>query len=397
MHMIRKSISLIWCALSRLLSTSAIAQDRITATLLSTQANGEWTLELNLENPNESRYTALQLDITLPAGFTIATNSAAPSTRLPDHSLAVSAVGSTYRVVAYSLTNAAIVGNSGSIASMKLLADATVETGTYSGTLSNIMVSNRAGEEVEMRDYAFSWNYEKVISSYTITYWVDGKEFTTQEYKEGESIIPTDAPEKEGHTFAGWQGLPECMPGEDINVEAIYTVNSYLLTFLIDGTVVKQDSVAYGAIIVAPEVEEREGHTFTGWTAIPETMPAADVEVTGAYAVNTYKITYILDGEVYAEDSVAYGAVIVPIQVEEDETFTFSGWSNLPEVMPASDIIVTGTTTPTAIHALNATDESADVYTLSGKLVARKVATAWIKTTLPKGVYIINGQKVVVK
>ena len=397
MHMIRKSISLIWCALSLLLSTSAIAQDRITATLLSTQANGEWTLELNLENPNESRYTALQLDITLPAGFTIATNSAAPSTRLPDHSLAVSAVGSSYRVVAYSLTNATIVGNSGSIASMTLLADATVETGTYSGTLSNIMVSNRAGEEVEMRDYAFSWNYEKVISSYTITYWVDGKEFTTQEYKEGESIIPTDAPEKEGHTFAGWQDLPECMPGEDINVEAIYTVNSYLLTFLIDGTIVKQDSVAYGTIIAAPEAEEREGHTFTGWTALPETMPAADVEVTGAYAVNTYKITYILDGEVYAEDSVAYGAVIVPIQVEEDETFTFSGWSNLPEVMPASDIIVTGTTTPTAIHALNATDESADVYTLSGKLVARKVATAWIKTTLPKGVYIINGQKVVVK
>ena len=458
MHMIRKSISLIWCALSLLLSTSAIAQDRITASLLPTQANGEWTLELNLENPNESRYTALQLDITLPAGFTIATNSAAPSTRLPDHSLAVSAVGSSYRVVAYSLTNAAIVGNSGSIASMTLLADATVETGTYSGALSNIMVSNRAGEEVEMRDYAFSWNYEKVSSSYTITYWVDGKEFTTQEYKEGESIIPTDAPEKEGHTFAGWQDLPECMPGEDINVEAIYTVNSYLLTFRIDsivvkqdsvaygtiiaapeveereghtftgwtalpetmpaadvevtgayavnsylltfridGTVVKQDSVAYGAIIVAPEVEEREGHTFTGWTAFPETMPAADVEVTGAYAVNTYKITYILDGEVYAEDSVTYGAVIVPLQVEEDETFTFSGWSNLPEVMPASDIIVTGTTTPTAIHALHATDESADVYTLSGKLVARKVATAWIKTALPKGVYIINGQKVVVK
>ena len=397
MHMIRKSISLIWCALSLLLSTSAIAQDRITASLLPTQANGEWTLELNLENPNESRYTALQLDITLPAGFTIATNSAAPSTRLPDHSLAVSAVGSTYRVVAYSLTNAAIVGNSGSIASMTLLADATVETGTYSGTLSNIMVSNRAGEEVEMRDYAFSWNYEKVSSSYTITYWVDGKEFTTQEYKEGESIIPTDAPEKEGHTFAGWQDLPECMPGEDINVEAIYTVNSYLLTFRIDGIVVKQDSVAYGTIIAAPEVEEREGHTFTGWTALPETMPAADVEVTGAYAVNTYKITYILDGEVYAEDSVTYGAVIVPLQVEEDETFTFSGWSNLPEVMPASDIIVTGTTTPTAIHALHATDESTDVYTLSGKLVARKVATAWIKTALPKGVYIINGQKVVVK
>jgi hypothetical protein len=126
-------------------------------------------------------------------------------------------------------------------------------------------------------------------------------------------------------------------------------------------------------------------------------MPATDVEVTATYTVNTYKITYILDGEVYAEDSVAYGAVIIPVQIEEDETFTFSGWSNLPEVMPAHDVIVTGTTTLTAITALHTTETRIDVYTLSGKLVARKVSPAWIKTGLTKGVYIINGKKVMIQ
>ena len=393
-----KGLSFIWCALALLFSTPAIAQDRITATLLPTQVNGEWTLELNLENPNESRYTALQLDINLPVGFSIADNTATTSTRLPDHSLVVSnTTGNTYRVAAYSLTNTAFEGNSGCIASMTLRAHESAEEGAYYASLNNIIVSTRAGEEVDFNDYSFSWTYEKISSFYTITYWVDGEVFATQNYQEGASISLSDTPEKVGHTFVGWKDLPESMPGEDINVEALFTVNSYVLTFIVDGVVVKQESVAYGTAITAPEVEDKEGHTFSGWSAYPETMPATDVEVTATYTVNTYKITYILDGEVYAEDSVAYGAVITPVQIEEDETFTFSGWSNLPEVMPAHDIVVTGTTTLTALSALHATETRIDVYTLSGKLVARKVSPAWIKTGLTKGVYIINGKKVMIQ
>ena len=454
-----KGLSFIWCALVLLFSTPAIAQDRITATLLPTQVNGEWTLELNLENPNESRYTALQLDINLPVGFSIADNTATTSTRLPDHSLVVSnTTGNTYRVAAYSLTNTAIVGNSGCIASMTLRAHESAEEGAYYASLNNIIVSTRAGEEVDFNDYSFSWTYEKISSFYTITYWVDGEVFATQSYQEGASISLSDTPEKVGHTFVGWKDLPESMPGENINVEALFTVNSYLLTFIVDGAVVKQESVAYGTAITAPEAEDKEGHTFSGWSAYPETMPATDVEVTATYTVNsyvltfivdgvvvkqesvaygtaittpeaedkeghtfsgwsaypetmpatdvevtatytvnTYKITYILDGEVYAEDSVAYGAVIIPVQIEEDETFTFSGWSNLPEVMPAHDVIVTGTTTLTALTALHATETRIDVYTLNGKLVARKVSPAWIKTGLTKGVYIINGKKVMIQ
>ena len=67
----RKGISLIWCALALLFSAPVIAQDKVTATILPTEVGDEWTLELNLENPDESRYTAFQLDINLPEGFSI--------------------------------------------------------------------------------------------------------------------------------------------------------------------------------------------------------------------------------------------------------------------------------------------------------------------------------------
>ncbi|MEE0804724.1 MAG: hypothetical protein U0L77_04790, partial [Prevotellamassilia sp.] len=90
----------------------------------------------------------------------------------------------------------------------------------------------------------------------------------------------------------------------------------------------------------------------------------------------------------------AYGATIVPLVIEEDETFTFSGWSNLPETMPAHDVIAEGTTTLTTIDALTAQGDAMDVFTLSGTLIARKATAAWIKTQLKSGIYIINGKKV---
>lgn len=390
-----KGLSLVWSALTFLFSLSASAEDVITATVCPTETVGEWTLEINLENPEEARYTAFQLNLNLPQGFYIAEHSAATSSRLPDHSIVVGKASDTsYLVAVYSLTNAAIEGNSGCVARLTMHADTATEGGEYTASLSNIIISTRAGAETDIFDYTFAWSYEKLAPTYTITYWVDDEVYAVTEHKAGEAPTPPTAPEKEGHTFLGWENLPQTMPEENLNVEALYEVNKYLLTFKLDGEVVQQDSVAYGSPITAPDAEEKEGHTFSGWSKHPEFMPAEDVTVSGTYTVNTYKLTYILNGEVYAEDSVAYGATIVPLVIEEDETFTFSGWSNLPETMPAHDVIAEGTTTLTTIDALTAQGDAMDVVTLSGTLIARKATAAWIKTQLKSGIYIINGKKV---
>ena len=74
-------------------------------------------------------------------------------------------------------------------------------------------------------------------------------------------------------------------------------------------------------------------------------MPANDVTVTGTFSVNKYKLTYTVDGEVYKSYDVAYGATITPEPAPTKEGFTFSGWSDIPETMPAYDVTITGTFT----------------------------------------------------
>lgn len=56
----------------------------------------------------------------------------------------------------------------------------------------------------------------------------------------------------------------------------------------------------------------------------------------------TYKLTYMVDGKEYKSMDVELAEVITPEAEPTKEGFIFSGWSNLPTVMPAHDVIVIG-------------------------------------------------------
>ena len=58
----------------------------------------------------------------------------------------------------------------------------------------------------------------------------------------------------------------------------------YAITFLIDGEVVATDTLTRGSTITLPEAPAKEGYTFSGWGEVPETMPAEDVAIEGVFA-----------------------------------------------------------------------------------------------------------------
>ena len=181
------------------------------------------------------------------------------------------------------------------------------------------------------------------INSYTVTFMVDGEVYETVTIEYGATIEPIEAPTKEGHTFSGWSEIPETMPANDVIIEGTFSVNSYTLTYKVDGAVYKTETVAYGATIEPIEAPTKEGHTFSGWSEIPETMPANDVVIEGSFSINSYTITYKVDGEVYETMTVEYGSTIEPIAEPTKEGHTFSGWSEIPETMPANDVVIEGT------------------------------------------------------
>ena len=61
------------------------------------------------------------------------------------------------------------------------------------------------------------------VQCYTMTYMVDGTKYKEYTYQEGETIIPELSPTKEGFTFSGWSEIPETMPAHDVTVTGSFT------------------------------------------------------------------------------------------------------------------------------------------------------------------------------
>lgn len=226
--------------------------------------------------------------------------------------------------------------------------------------------------------------------AYKLTYMVDGEVYKTISYDYGATITPEPAPVKDGYTFSGWSEIPATMPAHDVTVTGSFTINKYKLTYTVDGEEYKSFEIEYGASITPEPTPTKEGYTFSGWSDIPETMPAHDVTVTGSFTVNQYTITYIINDEVYTTQTVDYGSTIIPPAAPEREGYDFA-WADYPETMPAYDITIYGTYT-TGIEAIMAGEANCQIFSLDGKPL----------NELQKGVNIVrmgNGQvrKVVVK
>lgn len=57
---------------------------------------------------------------------------------------------------------------------------------------------------------------------------------------------------------------------------------------------------------------------------------------------NIYKLTYMIDGAAYKTYEKEEGEIITPEPTPAKEGYTFSGWSEIPGIMPAHDVTVNG-------------------------------------------------------
>ena len=265
--------------------------------------------------------------------------------------------------------------------------------------------SEYTGTTVPAYDVTYTAQWKQDIITLRFVFWDDNK--VEYQYKPGEEIteIP-EVPAREGYTFKGWdKTIPEVMP-EDVEngvlvITANWSVNKYVVYFIANGKTVYKQTMTYGSTIVAPEAPEVEGYTFVGWTPeVAETVPANNVWYEAVYEVNTYTVTYYVDGEVVNVAEVKYGEEIPAYEPTVEEGMKFDGWQEeIPAVMPATNLEIHGTTSgiETAIKNIVAKfGETFDVYNVSGRLVKRVTNESEI-SRIPAGMYIINGTKVVIR
>ena len=198
----------------------------------------------------------------------------------------------------------------------------------------------------------------------------------------------------EGHqtiwkTSLDGEELTEVSADSTLYVE--YHKITYALTYVVDGEVYATDSIEYGAAITPIADPVKEGYTFSGWSEVPEAMPASDVTISGTYTVNVYNVYYYVGDELVHTAEVAYGETI-PEYVYEPTTEgdEFLGWiGDTYETMPAHDVTYTANIESDVLQ-LTIDNSQLTIYDLSGRKVTD---TKYLRG----GVYIINGKRYYLK
>jgi uncharacterized repeat protein (TIGR02543 family) len=181
------------------------------------------------------------------------------------------------------------------------------------------------------------------INTYTVTFKVDGATYATVPTVFGAVIALPVAPAKTGYTFNGWTNLPATMPSQNLTLNAAFTANTYTATFKVDGAVYANVPTQYGTEIVAPANPVKTGYTFISWLNVPATMPANNVTINASFSINSYTVRFIVDGVTYSTATAPFGSVIQVPANPDKVGYTFTGWDSVPATMPASNVDINAT------------------------------------------------------
>lgn len=144
------------------------------------------------------------------------------------------------------------------------------------------------------------------------------------------------------------------------------------------------DEHAYSGTLYVPTGSKVAYEQAEGWKEF------ADIIEKDPENFFKFTITYMLDGEIFKTETLEYGDVIfAPQQTSEGKTIE---WIDLPETMPARDIIVSGTILSNGIDTPTMTTKNTNVsiYNLSGQKVTHPINGR-------KGIYIVGDKKVFMK
>jgi hypothetical protein len=166
---------------------------------------------------------------------------------------------------------------------------------------------------------------------------------------------------------------------------------------VVDGLVYRTDTIQYGTAITLADAPEKEGHTFIEWIGALEVMPAYNMKLTAKYSVNRYKVYYYVENTLVKTQNVMYGDAIPSyVYVPTSPDVTFLGWiGEVYDTMPAHDVTYTANIA-NDIRELTS-NRLVDVYTIMGVKVMTDVRVEDVMHLLKRGIYIIDGKKVVVE
>lgn len=149
---------------------------------------------------------------------------------------------------------------------------------------------------------------------------------------------------RDKYTFKGWAttagGAVEYTDGQSvknltaadgatINLYAVWELNSYTVSFVVDGETTSTINVNIDASATLPEEPSKEGYNFVGWfyedgTLYTNQAITADTVLTAKFEIIKCTVTFIVDGEVYARYECDYGTNLSELLSQNVNTLLYS-------------------------------------------------------------------------
>lgn len=186
-------------------------------------------------------------------------------------------------------------------------------------------------------------------NTYTVTFNSDGGstvENKTVEYGKSVTLI---SPTKTGFDFVGWflpsgDKYTNQAITDNVTLTARWTIKKLSVSFNTDGgTSISDKQVEYEKPVELPTTE-KQGYNFKGWF-----LPSGDrytnqaitenVTLTAKWEIKTFKVTFIVDGEVYREMTVDYGTTLVDVANKaEVSSKNILSYKYVDESIPTTDL-----------------------------------------------------------
>lgn len=215
-------------------------------------------------------------------------------------------------------------------------------------------------------------------ANWTTLYSVQYAGFThaTEYFAQGETVN-ISAPNVTGKNFVNWtadntvsfvdstaQNTSFTMINSNLTVTANYADIYYTVTFEVDSQTYTSSSVIYGGTVNAPTQPTKQYYTFNEWkyNGVSVDFTAQiyeDRTYTADFTQDTYTITYMVDTDTYATQTVLGGESIgsFPTDPTPATDYTFDGWK-LNDTLINTSYIPTSNITLVAQFSLIVTEVS---------------------------------------
>ncbi len=141
------------------------------------------------------------------------------------------------------------------------------------------------------------------VNQYTVTYLINGDIYKTETYDFGAAVLPIENLQRKGYTFSGWSQTLTTMPAMNVTIRSSLIANIYTIKYMVDGFTYATREYEYGELIQPLSDPFKNGYAFAGWSGLPERMPANDIVVTADFVKSD---TAIDDVNSDAADVVIY-------------------------------------------------------------------------------------------